>query len=320
MLMPLAAAKEYDLKLIQYWSEIKFELVQDRFNSEEDQYTKISLPKYYDDCLRIQQTSDDHDSIIGLYFIHELVPSFSPWNSPISFWSSPIRRDSTNRSVGDVLSTYFINSNLSLIELYDASFDLKEFEELNKITTLKILGLPKSGLIFNQEFSFPQNLEKLIVRRSTLNHYFFSALNNLSNLKELILIDCSSDLESPTMTGFTFDHERSWNDLPRIFEVTSKSLEKIVIKESDPELFNYLIFEKWPKLRHVQLEIFDRNIYGIRALLIPSEHLRKTFPALSDFNIDVISTHFDEVSRLMDSHLKEDNDKTWSSNIGLYLE
>lgn len=318
--MPLAAAKEYDLKLIQYWSEIKFELVQDRFNSEEDQYTKISLPKYYDDCLRIQQTSDDHDSIIGLYFIHELVPSFSPWNTPISFWISPIRRDSTNRSVGDVLSAYFINSNLSLIELYDASFDLKEFEELNKITTLKILGLPKSGLIFNQEFSFPQNLEKLIVRKSALNHYFFSALNNLSNLKELILIDCSSDLESPAMTGFTFDHERSWNDLPRIFEMTSKSLEKIVIEESDPELFNYLIFEKWPNLKHISVEIFDRNIYGIRALLIPSENLRKLLPELVVFNSTVINTHFDEVNSLKNSLIERETDTALSLNIKLFLE
>lgn len=251
---------------------------------------------------------------LGLYFVTKLahfppfLEAFYEPDKKLFGWVStyPGFPYSGCATEGEVESRLLTKANLSILEVYDAVLPFEHLDHLAKFETLEILGLPRRGLKFSGPFSFPKNLKVLVVRNTELTSYFFDALQKLSGLEKLVILDCTTSLSDPISFEGGYDRERSWKDTQRIFKSTAKSLKSIVIKDSDPVTFDYLIPETWKSLEHLETDLF-LSMDGLRTVLISKDSFRAIFPSLGTMNLCVLSgSNQEETERLSKNLVNQD--------------
>jgi len=251
---------------------------------------------------------------LGLYFVTKFT-DFPPFfkvfgepDKPLSGWIStylgpPYHNCATQ---GEAESRLLTSANLSILELYDAVLPFEQLDHLAKIETLEILGLPLRGVKFSGKFSFPKKLKTLVVRNTELTSYFFESLQKLSGLEKLVILDCTTSLSEPITSEWAYDRERSWRDTRRIFEFTAKSLKSVIIENSDPLIFDYLIPETWGSLKHLKADFF-LPMEGLRTALIAKENFRAIFPSLEILDLCVLSgSNQEETERLSKTLVNQD--------------
>lgn len=220
--------------------------------------------------------------VISHFFVYELNSDYEPFTNLFADYDlSPL---ASNYSLPSWMQ--FINaSGCEVIDFFDVKMNVDHLSTFQNFKSLRVLGLPNRGMVFDREFVLPENLETLIVRNTTLNEYFFDAIRKLPKLNRIIILKSSLSLQSPKKIGFGYD-KSSWIDLPRIFEELCKKLIYVKIKESDPDLFNYMLAENWPQLMKMEI---DFTSYNKNALTYLIEEKRDNdnivFPALSQLTV-----------------------------------
>jgi hypothetical protein len=186
----------------------------------------------------------------------------------------------------------FSAMNLGVMELIDASLEPRDLDHIARFKTLRKLGLPARNLQFSERFELPPNLETLIVRNTVLNNNFFSALNKLKQLRELIILDCSTDLPRVLMDHFELiDKKSTKQKITRPFEKTCEVLQRIKILRSHPLIFDYIVTEEWKVLHNLRVDIYTTTT-GFTTMVHPTDG-KSSFPALDAASIG-ISANFKE--------------------------
>jgi hypothetical protein len=261
--------------------------------------------------LKTDETGRDR---LGLYFVTKLarfppfLKAFSEPDKKLFGWVStypgpPYRGCATQ---GEAELSLLNKANLSILELYDAAFSFEQLDHLAKFETLEILGLPRRGLKFSGPFDFPKNLKHLVVRNTELTSRFFEALHKLSGLEKLVILECTTSLGEPISFEGGYDRKNSWRDTQGIFKSTAKPLQSMIIKESDPLIFDYLIPETWRSLKHLEADLF-LPMEGLRTTLITKENFRSIFPSLETLNLCVLSgSNQEETERMCKNLVNQD--------------
>ena len=264
---------------------------------------------------QIQQSisvgSDDNiQSMVGLFFVSEYLSEFEPYSMPFKQWNRPAvvsllennsdrgHRPDTPTTIGDNMMQFLSAVDCSLIELYDASFEIDQMKYLNGITTLEVLAFPVRGMKFDKPFQFPKHLKCMVVRNCELTNHFFLALRELKQLETLIILNCAVTLDDPVSIEFGFEKHRSFEGKERIFKNGLSNLKKLVIEESHSNIFNYLLPEKWSSLEVIDVDIFLGSMDAVRGVF-HKRYFRETFPKLSQATIRAKSSHHETINKCL---------------------
>jgi hypothetical protein len=252
--------------------------------------------------------------LFGLYFVTKLTncpPFFKVFresDKQLTGWPSTYAGPPYQGSVtyGEVETRLLSRANLSILELYDTVLSSEKLDCLSNFETLEMLGLPQRGLKFTRNFNFPKNIKTLVVRNTELTNYFFEALEKLSSLEKLIIVGCTTSLSDPVSFEWAYDRERSWKDGQRVFKSASKSLKNIIIRDSDPLIFDYLIPESWISLKHIEADHFI-DMEGLRTAMVSKESFRRIFPSLETIDLCMQSgSNQAEIKRLSQNLMDQD--------------
>lgn len=278
--MNLCAEGGYDNYLTDYYSDLHptTDDIVDRFamstssNPKENNLIFRRLENLNTDVISIKEM--EGEVFIGFYFVSRLNPIFSPFTEVFNEVDLlPSGHDDYQHSMVYLMDIIKCN----LLEMYDVKLNCSQLNALKKIKNLKYIGLPARGMVFDCEFEFPKSAEVIVVRNASLNINFFNALSKCENLKKIIIRDCGFDLKPPQRTAFGYD-EDSWNECDPIFRQICMSVSNIEIQYSDPEIFNYMLNEKWDKLTHLTVDLFSNNYCAINYLRYHG--VRKVFPSI----------------------------------------
>jgi hypothetical protein len=228
--------------------------------------------------------------VIGHFFVHDLNKDYEPFTN--LFGSE--KPDASGSGNHLPMWLQFIKlSGCEVLDLFDAKLSCQDFSKLSNLTKLKFIGMPNRGMNFDCEFFLPENLEFLVVRNCVLNDNFFKALGGLTNLKKLVILGCTLKYPSPKASGWIYD-DHSWDGLPKLFTKVNLTLDSVKIHKSDPDIFNYMLSKKWPKLTHLDVFITSYNKSALTYLAQDPNKRNFHFPILSQVSAySIIHDHSD---------------------------
>jgi hypothetical protein len=237
--------------------------------------------------------SIDGNDVIGHFFVFELNKDYEPFTV---LFDCTHGGAAENEDMVPMWMQYLDLTNCEVLELFDVKLHCRELSNLRRIRGVRFLGLPNRGMTFDCDFSLPEDLELLVVRNSVLNERFFSALKELDSLKRLMLFECTLQFPPPAPSGWTYD-ESSWSDQHRIFSKIGSRLESIEIRRSDPNIFNYMLSEKWPRLSNIDIDILSHNKIALTYLGDRNKGHDSPFPALTSVRLVSIPQIQDRINR-----------------------
>jgi hypothetical protein len=119
-----------------------------------------------------------------------------------------------------------------------------------------------------------------------LNKNFFDALNQLDQLTELVIVDCSTELPEVPMDHFELiDREGAKKMAVRPFKGVCKKLKSIKILKSHPRIFNYVVTEEWKALSSLRVDVYFTT-EGFTTFVLPTNGV-ESFPALADASVGI---------------------------------
>lgn len=235
----------------------------------------------------------ENNPILGLYCVNEL-NEYPPYtrlfrsnkeNIGNFLTSIPHDLDDEIQTYGDLEVFLYTKLGVSIFELYDTLLSEDDISHLSRFESITHLGLPVRGMKFTQPFTFPSNLNFLIVRNTTLNDHFFKALNQLNQLENLILIDCLIDkntIPAPEYNGFSMDGAATRDNGNLLYNGINDSLLTLKIIRSDPWIFEYASVYKWPVLTDIDVDIYDNYsaVTEILSKVLQGDEIALNFPKL----------------------------------------
>lgn len=198
----------------------------------------------------------------------------------------PIMRIFTDGDNGDAGAhlkkntfSYQLNTiKCNTLDLYDSRARSANINSLCNIRTLTHLGLPRSNMVFDGPFRFPESIETIIVRNAVLNKHFFSALNQSKSLKSIVILNCSTDIDMP-------ESENVKDGRLAYFDGFSGRAKKMKIIDSDPTILNLMLLSEWNNLQELQVTLYNDNLLSVSEVFSNESQMSSVFPKLSRLKI-----------------------------------
>lgn len=308
-------AMSYDGELIEYYSHV--DVRSEYFHKYAD---KLKIPELVENDLSYElilitpknfSLIEKQGGVFGMFFVHEF-GVFEKFDDPFSHAQLDVKNfrvddDTENRhfkggTIGQHLSIWYNMLGLSVVELYDSNMTSIGYDVLKGVDSIKVLGLPKLGVIFEEGFALPPNIEVLVVRNSTLNSHFFDALSSCSQLKRIVFNKCSIECPEPMPNQFSYYLDYSWEGFKNIFSDVNQTVEEIEIKDSDPMIFNCIFSKKWPNLNYLKVDLYMNNSIALNTMLVSKNELLFYFKKISvchftldEFNLKDIQERVDRL-------------------------